>query len=772
MELVDGIVNENGTSFVGKDGFFWWVGEVEDNEDPMELGRVKVRVLGYYTSFDGGTVADLPTDGLPWATVLQHTSQAGNNGQGESTGQLQPGAIVLGFFLDGEMAQMPMVLGVMRVNKSDLTKTQSSFAFTDQDLVPGTSVNSSAVHPAERNVVNPTAPLRQSNNNSVAIPGCKLSNTGGSGSPKNIGSEKGILGGTTNPIKPSTPTKLIPAAHGVGGPWKTLEYKMSYLIEDLANTSANLVKIDKDTYLDIVIGSYVKKEDLTKKIDDYLNVIFTQVISAMRQSVANLATSLKVENILQSSTGLPFTSYNIIQAEVTKILTSLCALDANIATYKATPLATINTYLDTFLAGVEDKPTLVKKTVDSVVADIVKDAASIVTGVGDITKSVKTTVSGIGEATKIIDEWEKGSGIYELNTNLFETVNTNLTGLMKLLTKFTSSNCNRSSGTTSSVGWYPLYGITNTVKDVYGTMFDEADPYLTSSKNYLNGSYELYLGTPGRQGEVHKKSNGTTHTSVSFNDAHLYEKQIRDQLRKDLPSDRYEALSSEEIEATVKEYVDEKTGKKGDIGGLVADHISYAGALTQEVHGDDCKLVNGGYVRTIDGDYHLKVTGNCHIEVGGGFFLSAEGAGSTAPQKNTIKFGSDLDMNVVGAKFELQGAECNVASISTKITGHLFENSSYQQTMSAVELSFTADNSIEMVTPHLLQLINVEENTTPKKITGIRTVVSGGWDTQINPSDVKGYRISLTSTRSSYNLPVTDNLFSVTVADAVRLTTA
>ena len=44
--------------------------------------------------------------------------------------------------------------------------------------------------------------------------------------------------------------------------------------------------------------------------------------------------------------------------------------------------------------------------------------------------------------------------------------------------------------------------------------------------------------------------------------------------------------------------------------------------------------------------------------------------------------------------------------------------------------------------------------------------------TQINPSDVKGYRISLTSTRSSYNLPVTDNLFSVTVADAVRLTTA
>ena len=33
---IDGIFNEREVNFVGKDGFFWWVGEVEDNEDPME----------------------------------------------------------------------------------------------------------------------------------------------------------------------------------------------------------------------------------------------------------------------------------------------------------------------------------------------------------------------------------------------------------------------------------------------------------------------------------------------------------------------------------------------------------------------------------------------------------------------------------------------------------------------------------------------------------------------------------------------------------------
>ena len=55
-----GILNEPKTNFVGKDGFYW-IGEVEDIEDPMELGRCKVRVLGYYTNIRGGTTADLPT---------------------------------------------------------------------------------------------------------------------------------------------------------------------------------------------------------------------------------------------------------------------------------------------------------------------------------------------------------------------------------------------------------------------------------------------------------------------------------------------------------------------------------------------------------------------------------------------------------------------------------------------------------------------------------------------------------------------------------------
>ena len=87
MNSVEGIFNEPSVDFVGKDGFFWWVGEVEDNEDPMELGRVKCRVLGYYTNFRGGTTADLLLNFAMGNCITTYLSN-GNDGH-ESTGQLQ-----------------------------------------------------------------------------------------------------------------------------------------------------------------------------------------------------------------------------------------------------------------------------------------------------------------------------------------------------------------------------------------------------------------------------------------------------------------------------------------------------------------------------------------------------------------------------------------------------------------------------------------------------------------------------------------------------------
>ena len=240
FETIEGIIDEPTVNFVGKDGFFWWVGEVEKANDPMKLGRVKCRVLGYYTNVRGGTTADLPTDSLPWATVLQSCDQPGNDGQGK-WGNLQPGAIVMGFFMDGENAQMPVVIGVMRVEKKDPEKKDTkNFVFTGEKMNRYQGINRTTQIPGAVNEIlachKDDGFKYQSKNNTVAVPGNDDADAGGSGSPKNP-KVKNKLGAVDN-------DKGNAAANGVGGPWKTLEYNLNYLFEDLADEASELVKAE------------------------------------------------------------------------------------------------------------------------------------------------------------------------------------------------------------------------------------------------------------------------------------------------------------------------------------------------------------------------------------------------------------------------------------------------------------------------------------------------------------------------------------------------
>ena len=82
--------------FVGKEGFYWWHGVVEDVNDPLKLGRCRVRVFGYHTD----NLQELPTPDLPWAHPIQPITSAAVSGIGMSPTGLLPGSHVLGFFMD------------------------------------------------------------------------------------------------------------------------------------------------------------------------------------------------------------------------------------------------------------------------------------------------------------------------------------------------------------------------------------------------------------------------------------------------------------------------------------------------------------------------------------------------------------------------------------------------------------------------------------------------------------------------------------------------
>lgn len=85
----------------------FWYGIVEDRQDPLKIGRVRVRVHGAHTHIKDS----IATPDLPWAQVLLPTTEAGLSGFGRGNGLVE-GSTVFGFWRDEEYMQDPVVLGV------------------------------------------------------------------------------------------------------------------------------------------------------------------------------------------------------------------------------------------------------------------------------------------------------------------------------------------------------------------------------------------------------------------------------------------------------------------------------------------------------------------------------------------------------------------------------------------------------------------------------------------------------------------------------------
>lgn len=97
------------TDFMGRDGFVWFVGVVEDRQDPLKLGRVRVRCLGHHTE----NKEDLPTQDLPWAHPMIPITSSGVSGIGTTPLGLVEGSWVIGFFRDADLCQDAIVLGTL-----------------------------------------------------------------------------------------------------------------------------------------------------------------------------------------------------------------------------------------------------------------------------------------------------------------------------------------------------------------------------------------------------------------------------------------------------------------------------------------------------------------------------------------------------------------------------------------------------------------------------------------------------------------------------------
>ena len=129
------------TNFVGRDGFRWWIGQIAPDEvqapqtkgapkpggryskaGPPPFGnRYKVRIMGYHPY----NTVELKDEDLPWATVISPPGYGTGSAGLFKTVRFQQGDTVIGFFMDGDNAQIPMIFGAFGNSKSKASEGEA-----------------------------------------------------------------------------------------------------------------------------------------------------------------------------------------------------------------------------------------------------------------------------------------------------------------------------------------------------------------------------------------------------------------------------------------------------------------------------------------------------------------------------------------------------------------------------------------------------------------------------------------------------------------------
>ncbi len=564
---------------LGRDGFVWWVGQVEHKEDPAKLGRVKVRIAGWYTG--DGYKEKMPSEDLPWAHVLQPSNSGGVKNVGDSANQLEVGAIVMGFFMDGESAQQPCVLGLFRTQITEGKKDGEWIGdLRPPDDMGGTNTfnyNKASVIQTEGNA---------SGNQGINPHG---QDTGVSGSSNVAGIDPGgrLPQSDANSAGVPNPSPQ-PAAEGFNGPGATLVKDLKWLLTEIATTAGTVIPNPNGRgFISAVNGSIVSLQTLIDKVKQFISYAI-QGITIDLKLLLSKALKMVIEAIQKAFAGIPVVVQLIIKAALIILEKFLCQDFMNFDSLLGLVTGLITSMIENLIGRISQALAQVLESINATICSVLESIAKALS----LAASTIATISSAIQAVKVSNDAAKTAvKMLEFNKINWDSISSIIFALIDLI----PNNCgDRAIGNDGRNDWVPLYGASDCGEDGLAN--------LGFSSSNIGGS-----GCDGGSGGSGRGSN----PYQKFFDIDPYSTYI-----KSFPNGAYDIVNNDPEKASIRRVQPNGSGSvlmdgEGNI------HQHQQGNETKIIAKDSCERVKGKKIMTIDGDFCLKVNGNFHLEVAG-----------------------------------------------------------------------------------------------------------------------------------------------------------
>ena len=340
------------SNFIGRDGFRWWIGQVAPEGAQGEQingggwgNRRKVRIMGYHP-YD---TMELPNEELPWAQCMLPTTTGTGAGNNATNVKILPGDSVFGFFMDGDNAQIPVIIGAFgRTDQVPSAGFESPFkpftGYTSKIKNDGTNLKANQTNEG-------TADTQKS---PYHLPTQTTNQKGEIGYFSGIGDKVQFASTKTNSFVDKISTELENAVKFVQTLKSYKDLSKEYIDEQIEKLCKEISKKIQGISTGIVGGvlndTYKKMiPSLNEGVEKVYNDVNSRVKAATKSiSTAHLAAAAAQEatipQIKKLQNEIPKLGKNIVKGLFNIIDEMLCALLKNIANL-------VSCVIDQFLGG-------------------------------------------------------------------------------------------------------------------------------------------------------------------------------------------------------------------------------------------------------------------------------------------------------------------------------------------------------------------------------------------------------------------------------------